>query len=262
MQEPHHDESAAAPEGPVSIASRCGSAPWRGLWFAANAVIVAVAIVVQLTVTADHEGGFFTGTAAVLNVFVYFTIQSNIAVGLSSFLLAAGWANRSTAFRTVRMIGVAGITITFIVFHAVLRDLQDLTDQAAFADFLLHTLSPIVCVAGWLIFGPRRSMSKRVVMWMLAYLAAWGTFTMIRGAIVRHDGVHFYPFMDPTENGYLRVAVYLAIIAVVYVGAAVGALVSTVSSNAGQHLLRLLPLSPRVPGRHPTCSRRRCQGSS
>ncbi len=196
------------------------------LWFAANALIVAVAIVVQLSVTADHEGGFFTGNAAVLNVFVFFTIQSNIAVGLSSFLLAAGWANTSTAFSTLRMIGVVGITITFIVFHAVLRDLQDLTGQAAFADFLLHTLSPVVCVAGWLVFGPRRSPSKRVVMWMLLYVIAWGTFTMIRGAVVRHDGVHFYPypFMDPTENGYLRVAVYLAIIAVVYVGAAAGAL--------------------------------------
>ncbi len=39
-------------------------------WFALTAVIVAVGIVVQLFATADNEAGHFTGTKAVLNVFV------------------------------------------------------------------------------------------------------------------------------------------------------------------------------------------------
>ena len=42
---------------------------------------------------------------------------------------------------------------------------------------------------------------------------------MIRGAIVEHaDGQHFYPygFMDPTDQGYVRVIVNLVLVALVF----------------------------------------------
>ena len=126
----------------------------------------------------------------------------------------------------LRLIGVVGIALTFIVFQAVLRQLQDLTGLNALADFLLHTLSPILGVGGWLLFGPRRQTNVVVVWWTTAYVAAWGIFTMIRGAIVENaEGQHFYPygFMDPTEHGYVRVIVNLVIVAIVFFALAFGA---------------------------------------
>ena len=201
------------PPLPLSAAARA--------WFAANALVVLVGLVVQLGVTADLHTGFFdTPTKRVLNVFVFFTIQSNIAVGLSTGLLALGLARPTSWFRTLRLIGVIGIALTFVVFHAVLRDLQDLTGDAAFADVLLHTVSPIMCVAGWLVFGPRGQTTRGVVLASLGFLLVWGAATLVRGHVIDW---YPYPFMDPRDHGYLRVAANLTIVAAVFTGLAAGA---------------------------------------
>jgi hypothetical protein len=190
-------------------------------WFGVNAAVVLVGMIVQLVVTSNGTEGFYKDNPArILNTFCYFTVQSNLIVGVTCLMLAAGWANQSTVFRTFRLIGLVGITLTFLVFHAVLKQLQDLTGQAAFADFLLHTASPLLCIIGWLWFGPRRQTTRNVAWFTLIFLVAWGTFTLIRGSIV---GFYPYPFMNPNDLGYLRVAINLTIVAAVFVGLAFGA---------------------------------------
>lgn len=214
-------DTAIANVGPVDSLSTSGRAV-----FGLNAVVVAVGIVVQLFATADpNELAFFDGSARVLNVLCFFTIQSNIVLGLTCALLAIGAPTGSLLFRVLRMIGVVGIALTFVVFHFALSGLHDLTGEAAFADVMLHTVSPVLGVGGWLLFGPRRLTSTVVVWWTTAYVAAWGLVTMIRGAIVERDGVHFYPypFMDPTDKGYLRVALNLVVVAAVFFGLAFAA---------------------------------------
>jgi hypothetical protein len=194
--------------------------------FALNALAVVVGVVISVVAAGDAEGAFFTGIAAKFNVFCFFTVQSNLILAFTCAVLAAGWVPAATWFRTLRLIGVVGIALTFVVFHAVLRSLQDLTGEAAVADFLLHTLSPVLGVGGWLLFGPRGQTSRAVVWWTAAYVAAWGLFTMIRGAIVEDsNGRHFYPydFMDPTDHGYARVLANLAIVALVFLALAFGA---------------------------------------
>lgn len=165
------------------------------------------------------EGFFDAPWKRGLNVFVFFTVQSNIIVGVTTAMLAAD-ARPSTVFRVLRLTGVVAISITFIVFHVALRELQDLTGQAAVADVLLHTASPLLCVAGWLVFGPRGQTSPRVVPWTLVFPLGWGIFTMIRGELV---GWWPYPFIDPTDSGYVRVAVNLVLIGGVFVALAAGA---------------------------------------
>lgn len=194
--------------------------------FGLNAVVVAVGIVVQLFATADpNDAAFFDGPARVLNVFCFFTTQSNLVLAVTCAWLAIGGPTRSLLFRVLRMIGVVGIALTFIVYHFALSGLHDLTGEAAFADVMLHTVSPILGVGGWLLFGPRRLTSTVVVWWTTAYVAVWGLFTMIRGAIVERDGAHFYPypFMDPSDKGYLRVALNLVVVAAVFFGLAFAA---------------------------------------
>jgi hypothetical protein len=204
-------------------------------WFGATALVVLAGLVVQAWVTRNPtEHAFFPTTwKRELNILCFFTILSNIAVLISSFVLAAGLARPRTWFRAIRMIGLVGIALTFIVFQTVLRKLQDLTGQAAFADFMLHTASPILCVVGWLWFGPRRQTSQAAVLWALAYLIVWGGFTLIRGHAI---GFYPYGFMDPSEQGYARVTVNLVIIAAIFVGMAAGAhlLDRTLRDRSGQ----------------------------
>jgi hypothetical protein len=194
---------------------------WARLWFAVNALVVFVGIVIQVPVAMDVEEGFFdTPLKRGLNVFVFFTIQSNIVVGVTSLLLAVRRERSSFVFQVFRLIGVVGIALTFIVFHVALRELQDLTGQAAVADFLLHTASPILCVVGWIVFGPRGLTSPRVVWSTLVFLLAWGAFTLIRGAVIDW---YPYPFMDPSDAGYARVALNLTLIGATFVALAAGA---------------------------------------
>lgn len=190
-------------------------------WFAVTALVVIVGIVIQVQVAIDNTAGVFdTPTKRAFNVFAFFTIQSNIIVAATTAALAAGRAPSSTVGRVLRLTGVVAITVTFVVYHLLLSELQVLTGAAALANLLLHTASPILCVSGWLLFGPRHQTTPRVAALALVFLAAWGVFTLIRGAIT---GWYPYPFMDPGPLGYGRMTVNLIFISAGFAAVAFGA---------------------------------------
>ena len=190
-------------------------------WFALTALIVAVGIVVQLFATADNEAGHFTGTKAVLNVFCYFTIQSNLLLGITSALLAIRTNRRSTAFRALRLDGVLAMAVTGIVYHTVLAGLDDLDGMAAFANVVLHTVTPLLAVIGWLVFGPRGQTNARIVWWSVVYPVLWLVFTLVRGPLA--GDFYPYPFVDVAEHGLGRVLLNCLVVAVLFLGLGTGA---------------------------------------
>ena len=150
----------------------------------------------------------------------FFTVQSNILVGVTSALLALRPEPGGTVQRALRLAALVGITVTGVVFHLVLRQLQDLQGYAAFADLLLHTVSPVLCVVGWVFFGPRGAVDRRVVAGALVFPVAWLGFTLIRGAAVRFRP---YPFVDVDDLGLGPVLVNCLIVAGLFTGLAVAA---------------------------------------
>lgn len=195
-------------------------------WFGLTALVVLVGLVVQLVVAAHATGGIFAAPAArMANVFCYFTILSNIIVGVTSALLALRANRPSMVFRVTRLDGLIGIAVTGVVFHIALAGLQDLHGSAAFADLMLHTVSPLLSVVGWLLFGPRlatpRTITPRVALWSLAYPVLWLALTLIRGAIT---GFYPYPFLNAHDHGYATVGVTCVIIGVLFVVLAFGAM--------------------------------------
>ena len=91
----------------------------------------------------SHSAG-----ARVFNVFWYFTIQSNVIVGLTCLLLALNPRRTSTVFAVFRLIGVVAISVTFVVFHVAPSHLLDLDTWEQIANQLQHTIVPIVALAG------------------------------------------------------------------------------------------------------------------
>lgn len=189
-------------------------------WFALTALAVLVGLVVQVLVAADLRTGFFdTPAKRALNVFVFFTIQSNVIVGVTSLLLALNPARTSTVFRVARLTGVVAIAITFVVFHVAIAHLFEFESWSLVADRILHAIVPILAVVGWLMYGPR-GLAPRRVMWLsLVFPVAWCVFTLIRGELV---GWYPYHFIDVGVLGYAKVAVNCLWVAVLYLGVAAG----------------------------------------
>lgn len=194
---------------------------WARWWFALTAAAVVTGLVIQtvVVVTAD-EAIFDSNTGRIVNMLCYFTIQSNILVGVSTALLALDLDRPSMVFRVVRLTGVVAIAVTGVVYHVAISGLHELTGSAAVADQLTHTVVPLMAVGGWLVFGPRGLTSARVAWWTVAYPLAWGALALIRGPIV-----DFYPytFVDVRDHGYVRVLVNMAIVGALFLGLAAGA---------------------------------------
>jgi hypothetical protein len=195
---------------------------WARPWFAATFVIVVVELVITCVNAADNtDGHFHTAGARVFNVFWYFTIQSNVLVGITCLLLALHLGRTSTVFAVFRLMGVVAITVTFIVFHVALSHLLDLDTWEQVANQLQHTVVPIVAVAGWLLFGPRRLTSARIAGWTVLFPVVYIIATAIRGPLVRDW--YPYPFADVAAHGYVRVILNGVVIALFFWAVAAGA---------------------------------------
>lgn len=191
-------------------------------WFAATALVIAAGLVSQLVATGQLETGYFdTRVGRLVNVFCFFTVQSNIIVMVTSAVLAVRMSRKPTWFWVLRLDGVLCITVTFVVFHVALAGLQDLHGLAQLADFLLHTASPVLCVLGWLLFGPRRRTSWEVVRLSAVFPLAWLVFALVRGPLV--GGYYPYPFLDVGVHGYPRVLTNAVLVAVFFLALATAA---------------------------------------
>lgn len=181
-------------------------ARWSRLWFTLTAACVLAGVVVQVAVTAPNQT-FFGGSTINrgLNVFAFFTVQSNLLVGVTSLLLALRPHRPSTVFAVFRLTGVVAITVTFVVFHVVLSGLLDLDTWAQVANQLLHTVVPALAIAGWVMFGPRGRTSATVVRWTVAFPLLYMLFTAVRGPLA--SNWYPYPFADVQALGYLRVGI-------------------------------------------------------
>jgi hypothetical protein len=195
---------------------------WARPFFALTALIVLVEIVVTLINSATDETAF--GGSAInraLNIFAFFTILSNVLVGVACLLLALRPTRSSSGFAVLRMTGLVSIVVTFLVFHAVLSGLLDLEDWAAFANALQHTVVPIMAVVGWLVFGPRGLTGRKIVWWSIAFPLLYIVFTAIRGPL--SSDWYPYPFTDVHALGYLRVIINAVWVALLFLAIAVGA---------------------------------------
>lgn len=200
------------------------------IWFGVTSVAVTFGLVLQLilVIAADSGKGSFEATPArILNFFSFFTVQSNIAVAITSGMLAQRRSRPSTVFRVLRLDAVICIAVTGVVFHLALASLQELTGWDALADGILHTLSPIVCVLGWLIFGPRNQLDTRIVRLAVVAPLCWLVYALLYGAVTTNRyGHHYYayPFMNVEMHGYVVALLRCAIVAGLFLGLAFGAL--------------------------------------
>lgn len=190
-------------------------------WFAVTAIVALTGLVSQVVATAgDTTGQFRTAAGRIANLFCFFTIDSNLLVAGTSLVVALGVA-RGGLFRVLWLDALVGIIVTGIVYQVALAGLYDLHGLPLFADTMLHKVTPILFVLGWLFAGPRGALTWRTVWWSLLYPLIWLGFTLPRGALT---GFYPYPFVDAGALGYGQVAVNCVFIGLFFTALAAGAL--------------------------------------
>ncbi|MDX6207395.1 MAG: hypothetical protein QOF39_3452 [Frankiales bacterium] len=194
---------------------------WARAWFGLTGLVVLVGLCVQLWDTARLTSGHFaTPLTRTLNLLFFFTIDSNIILMLTCLLLGLRLTGWGPTFAVLRLMGVVCIAITGIVYYAVLKDLLDLHGAAYVSDQVLHTVSPLMAVTGWLVFGPRRLASYRVACLVMLFPVVYLAVTLVRGPIVHW---YPYPFVDVIAHGYPSVALNCVVVAVLVLAVAFGA---------------------------------------
>ena len=172
------------------------------------ALIVWFSVILQFYISTAayvQQGRTFGG--AVVQIISFFTILSNILVGLC---LIAVLLNKVSAFKKIFGSGsvitavALYITIVGLIFNTVLRSIVHLKGLFALTNELTHVFNPIAFVAFWLFFAPKTKLSWRQSAGWLWYPLLYLVYVLIRGAIF-----HFYPypFVDADNLGYQQVAI-------------------------------------------------------
>ncbi len=177
---------------------------------AAFAMLALVAIVAQFTRSFDDP---FLGAG---NFPFLFTYQSNFVAAL--VLLAGGWRLWDNQVDTVTWDLLRGAVVTWMattgIVHAVLPTSANDTGISynyAWASDYLHQVMPAVLLLDWLLTPPRHRLAlKRALIWT-AYPLIFAGFSLLRGPFVDW---YPYPFLDPREDGWAMVGVYVVAIAV------------------------------------------------
>ncbi|WP_440710886.1 Pr6Pr family membrane protein [Herbiconiux sp. YIM B11900] len=195
------------------------------IWFGGIAVVVGVALVIQLVLvfTNGQDVNSFQPTndqslgERLFNLFSYFTIQSNLFVLGTSIALALSVHRDGRLWRILRLDAMLGIIITGLVYDFVLAALVHPTGWALAATIGFHYISPWATLVGWLIFGPRPRMGWRTMALAFIWPVAWLVGTFIRGALT---GWYPYPFLDVDLIGFGDSVRNSAVILVIAIGIA------------------------------------------
>jgi hypothetical protein len=178
--------------------------------FGATFVIAAFSLGLQfvqdwLGVWDDPDVPGQSHAVRVWRFFSYFTTQANLLVVATSLGLARNPGRDGPSWRVARLNALAGITITGLVHWFLLHPLDDFHGLLWASDTLVHIVVPILVVLGWLVFGPRRRITTRVVVLGMIWPVAWLLYTLLVGWIT---GWYPYFFLDLGQSSASVVALY------------------------------------------------------
>ncbi|WP_106213632.1 Pr6Pr family membrane protein [Kineococcus rhizosphaerae] len=174
-------------------------------WHAVLVLVVLASLVTQTVVLLGAGADVNSGesgtsrTTAFVRFVSYFTVQSNLLVLAAAVSLVLDPVRDGRFWRVLRLDALLGITVTGLVFGAVLAPLLHPTGVAWWINAGFHYVSPVMAFLGWLVFGPRPRVDGRTLAWAFVWPLAWIAYTFVRGSVVDW---YPYPFLDVDELGF------------------------------------------------------------
>lgn len=160
---------------------------------------MGLALQMHLLIASFAAEGRSAGEA-VWRFFGYFTLLTNLLVAFT----VTAWAIRRPP--SARVVATAAVNIVLVgaVYHVLLASRWDPQGLQLIADRLVHTATPMLFAAFWLLVVPRGMLDWRDAAWMLLYPAAYLVYLLARGA---GDGFYPYWFIDLPTLGWTQVAI-------------------------------------------------------
>lgn len=190
------------------------------IWHGALAALIAFALIGQTILVLDKD-------ASLVNLFSYFTIQSNILVLIAAAAIALWPEREGTGWWLLRLAGLVGITVTGIVYSTILAGTTSFEGAAWWYDKIFHYAAPVIAILGFFLFTPRTRFAWRDLVFV-AWPVAWLAYTLIRGEAVHpafqiEDGVFSdvpYGFLDANIHGVGGVTVSALVVTALMLGIA------------------------------------------
>lgn len=154
------------------------------------------------------------------NFFSFFTVLSN---SLAVIVLAVGAAmiyyrKKSVAFNVLRGASALFMVLTGVVFAVLLSDLDPRVLTAVpWDNTVLHYIMPIVMFVDWFVDPPKPAVRMKQALLWLVFPLGYVMYTLIRGPIVQW---YPYPFLNPANGGYGKIAITCAVITLFTLAAA------------------------------------------
>ena len=140
--------------------------------------------------------------------FSYFTIWSNVLVLYISLSIASG-RRLPRFFGTLFASGLLMITVSGLVYNAVLLPLYPPKGWALLASGLLHIAAPLLFIYLWARGGPHGLIKNRETLQILFIPIVYIFYTVAHGAVIKQWP---YKFLDLTSEGFLVWFIGVAII--------------------------------------------------
>ncbi|MDE1467214.1 Pr6Pr family membrane protein [Aurantiacibacter sp. D1-12] len=132
----------------------------------------------------------------------YFTILTNLLVGLSFALIASG-RKLGTAYLLALTSAILGVGL---VYHIALAHLNNPVGLGIWADHGVHTAAPALTMIWFLAFTPEDELDWRHVPLAMVWPVAYTAYALPRGM---WEGTYPYFFLDANELGIVEIIVNL-----------------------------------------------------
>jgi hypothetical protein len=154
----------------------------------------------------DYANGLAGAPERLIDLFSYFTIWSQVMVGVVMTLLYLNPGRDGKLFRVFRIDSILMITVTGVVYNLLLGPNYPPEGLNQISSPIEHTITPILTVAVFLIAGPRGWFNLKNVLAALIVPIVYVFYTLFRGAIIDK---YPYDFFDVVTEGYASVVIFV-----------------------------------------------------
>ena len=160
----------------------------------------------QFGYIGDYANGIAGGPERIADLLSYFTIWSQLVVGIVMTLLYKNPNRASKAIQVFRIDALLMITVTGVVYNLLIGPKYPPQGLNQISSPIEHSLTPLLTVLIFLFIGPRGWFTTKNVLRALLLPISYIFYTLFRGAIINK---YPYDFFDVGANGYSYVLIFV-----------------------------------------------------